>query len=321
MTDTVEKQRSTATSPSPHDRRVGIGIAAATAVVSGIAVAINGYGVRAWADYGGSATYTTGKNLVAAFVLVAVLAIVTARESKEGFTKPRSRSQWAGLAAIAIVGGSVPFLLFFEGLSRATSTNAAFIHKSLIVFVALLAVPLLGEKLRVWHYAAIAVLLWGQAALAGGVAGLVAGTGEVMILAATILWSIEVIIAKKLLVGLSPLTLAGARMGLGSLILIGYGIFSGAFSALGAVGMGEMGWVVLTGGVLSLFVLGWYSALARAQAVDVMAVLVGGALITSLIRTGFQGAALPALGVGLIAAGVVIAVVGSLRQSSRPTTA
>ncbi|NNC42235.1 MAG: DMT family transporter, partial [Acidimicrobiia bacterium] len=164
--------------PSPQKRRQGLQLALATAVVSGIAISINGYGVRAWAEVGGAASYTTVKNVVAALILTGALAVLTRRRSPEGFKAPHRMSGWLGLAAIGLVGGSVPFLLFFEGLSQAESVNAAFIHKTLVVWVALMAVVLLREKLRPIHIAAIGALVLGQALLAGGFGGVVLGNGE-----------------------------------------------------------------------------------------------------------------------------------------------
>ena len=58
---------------------------------------------------------------------------------------------WLALLGIAAIGGSVPFVLFFEGLSRADATQAAFIHKTLVIWVALIAVPLLGERVGAAH--------------------------------------------------------------------------------------------------------------------------------------------------------------------------
>ena len=81
-----------------------------------------------------------------------------------------------------MVGGSVPFVLFFEGLARASSTQSAFIQKTLVVWVALLAVPLLGERLGPLHVAAIGTLVAGQAVLAGGVDRLRFGTGEWLVI-------------------------------------------------------------------------------------------------------------------------------------------
>ena len=56
-------------------RQLGIALATLTAVISGVAVFVNGYGVRAWKGAGASAaTYTTMKNLVAALILLAIAA-------------------------------------------------------------------------------------------------------------------------------------------------------------------------------------------------------------------------------------------------------
>ena len=65
------------------------------------------------------------------------------------------RGQWGALAAIGVIGGSVPFVLFFEGLSSATSPQAAFLHKTLVLWVAVLAVVFLGERLQWGHWLAI----------------------------------------------------------------------------------------------------------------------------------------------------------------------
>ena len=72
-----------------------------------------------------------------------------------------------GAAYVAILGGAVPFLLFFGGLASTASTQAAFLHKTLIVWVALLAIPLLKEKLTWWHGAAIALLRAGPTGARG----------------------------------------------------------------------------------------------------------------------------------------------------------
>jgi drug/metabolite transporter (DMT)-like permease len=303
----------------PHTRGWGIGLALATAVVSGFAIFFNSYGVASWRNAGAStATYTTAKNLVAAFLIGGLLMAMSRRGAAEGFTKPTSRSQWLGLAAVGLIGGSIPFLLFFEGLARATSTQAAFIHKGLLIWVVILAVPLLGERLSWPHVAALGLLVWGQLVLAGGVTDLGVGSGEVMILAATLLWSIEVIVAKRLLADLSPLTVGTARMGLGVVILVGYGIVTGAFGAVGALGWDQWGWALLTGLVLACYVATWFAGLARAQAIDVTAVLVFGAVITAVLRSGVEGAALAPqrLGLVLISLGTAVLILRARRRAS-----
>ena len=124
---------------------------------------------------------------------------------------PRTVRQYAGLGAIAVIGGSVPFVLFFEGLARASSTHAAFMQKTLVVWVAALAVPLLGERLRAAHVAAMALIVGGLVLLDGGLRGFRFGDGELLILAATLLWAVEVVLAKRMLRGITVLKILSPK--------------------------------------------------------------------------------------------------------------
>jgi drug/metabolite transporter (DMT)-like permease len=291
--------------------RQGLTLALAAAVISGFAVYTNSYGVRA---FGSAVVYTTAKNLVAAILLTAALAVAGLRAPREGFTRPRGLAQWGGLAAVAVVGGSVPFILFFEGLARVSSSNAAFIQKTLVVWVALLAVPLLRERIGLWHVAAIAGLVWGQMILGGGGVGIRAGTGEMMIFAATLLWAVETVIARKLLQGLSALTVAAARMGGGVAILIGYTLATTGWGKLAATGWHQWSWAIGTGLILAAYVATWYAALARAGAIDVTALLVPGAIITALLQAGSKALAPQWPGLLLVAAAGALVVLLASRK-------
>ena len=291
--------------------RPGYALALTAAVISGFAVYINSYGVRA---FGSATVYTTAKNLVAAVVIVAALALAARRGPRAGFTRPSGPAQWAGLAAVAVVGGSVPFILFFEGLARVTSADAAFIQKTLVVWVALLAVPLLRERVGPGHVAAIVALVWGQALLGGGVGGIRLGSGEVMILAATLLWAVETVLARKLLAGLSPLTVATARMGGGAVILVGYTLATTPWAALAATGWHQWSWAAATGLILAAYVVTWYAALARVGAIDVTALLVPAAIITALLQAGSKALAPQWLGLALVAAGGALVLLAARKQ-------
>jgi drug/metabolite transporter (DMT)-like permease len=267
-------------------RRAGVLLALGTAGISGVAVFLNGNGVRAFGD---ASLYTTAKNIVAAVVLLAVVAVGSRGGAR--LDRPAGPRQWLGLGAVAVIGGSVPFLLFFEGLARASSTQSAFIHKTLIVWVALLAVPLLGERLSWAHVAAIALLVAGQIGLVGGVSAAL-GSGELMILTATLLWAVEVVLVKKLLPGLSSWTVGVARMGAGSVVLVAWAVIRGQAGKLLAMDATQWGWVLLTGVILAAYVATWFAALARAQAVDVTAVLVLAAVVTAGLQATVNGTAL-----------------------------
>jgi drug/metabolite transporter (DMT)-like permease len=297
---------------TPSTRSIGVALAFATALVSGVSVVVNSHGVSHFDD---ATVYTTAKNAVAGLLLVA-LALPLLRSSHVG-ARPRSRAQGAGLVAIAAVGGSLPFVLFFEGLSRATATQAAFIHKTLVVWVALLAVPLLRERLGPAHYAAIGLVLAGQVWLAGDPGVVAFGVGEAMILAATLLWAVEVILVKRLVERLDPRTLAAARMGLGTVMLLAWLALSGRGGDLLALSGDQWSWAIATGLLLTAYVGTWYAALSRAQAVDVTAVLVFAAVVTAVLDRVTDGAAIDLVGVALVTLGAALAGAAALRTAPR----
>ena len=283
----------------------GIALAMAVAVVSGVSVFVNGFAVKQLPD---AAVYTTLKNGVAAILLIAVAVAVVPR----GNIRALDRRAWSSMAVIGVIGGSVPFILFFSGLTIASAPSAAFIHKTLFVWVVLLAVPFLGERLGWFPILGLGVLLAGQF-LAAPPTGVSWGTGETMILGATLLWAIEVVIARRLLVGAVPSPVVGAaRLGIGLLVLIGYLALTGRFAIVAALTPTQWAWGLGTGILLAAYVGTWLAALRRAPASVVASVLVLGAPITAAL-TALSNGALPAppvlagqsaivLGAGILAA-------------------
>ena len=263
----------------------GLRLALLAAAVSGIAVYLNGQAVRRFPS---PTVYTTGKNVVAGFVLVCVALAIRRQRSDDDAFRPGSLrvSERVGLVVVAVIGGSVPFVLFFEGLARATSNDAAFIHKTLVVWVALLAVVMLGESLSIAHVGAVALLIVGQIALADGVGSLRAGGGEMMILFATLCWAVELILVKRLVASVPSSVVAASRIGGGAMLLVVWLVATGRLDGLATLSLSQWVWLALTGTVLSVFVSVWFAAVARAQVVDVAAVLVLGAVITGLINLG-----------------------------------
>jgi drug/metabolite transporter (DMT)-like permease len=297
--------------------RIGLGAALGTATISGVAVFLNGLAVK---ESGGPATHTATKNLVAALVLGAALLVATRRRSAAGWTPPTGATQLAGLVAVAAIGGGLAFVLFFEGLAQAPSTEAAILHKTLVLWVALAAPWLLGERAG-WPVAAgIVGLLAGQVLLAGDLGAVGLGRPELMILGATLLWAGEVIVMKRLLASLSPLTVGTVRLGGGLVVLFGWVAISGA--DLGSLGTEPWLWALATGVVLAGYVACWTTALANAPAVVVTAVLVLAVPITAALDATFQdkpiGSKLLGLALISVAGGVVVlaARTGAVRTST-----
>lgn len=299
--------------------RNGVLLALATALISGVSIWVNAAAVKQLPD---AAVYTTLKNAVAAALLAGLVAL----------TVPRARviriprRSWGWLVLIGIVGGSVPFLLFFTGLAAASAPSAAFIHKTLFVWVALLAVPLLGERLGAVQVGAMLVLLAGQALILTP-SGVQWGTGETLIAIATLLWAVESIVARRLLSGVPSAVVGAGRLGFGLVVLVGYLAATGKLASIPALGPEQWAWVLLTGGLLSAYVGTWFAALQQAPASLVTALLVVGAPVTAALQAISTGAVpAPAAlgGQGLVLAGAAALVVPVLlqrRRARRPAAA
>ena len=300
----------------------GLLLALCAAMISGVSVFVNSYGVR---EFGDATVYTTAKNAFAAALLVAVTAVLGVR-GRPVVHVPRRSPRLAALVVIGVIGGSVPFVLFFEGLAHATSgpVQAQFINKTLVVWVALLAVGLLGERLGLLQAGAVVLLLAGQVALSGGldVFRMQFGRGEAMIFAATLLWALEVVAAKKLLRWASSWTVALARMALGSALLLSWVFVSGRGGRLAAMDAHQWAWVSVTGTLLAAYVATWLAALALAPAVNVTAVLVAAVPVTALLDAVVRHTALgPQLGgLALVVAGCVLVIMRMLPLRARRRT-
>ena len=133
-------------------------------MISGFSVYLNAQAVRAFGD---PLLYTTIKNLIAAVGLLALVSLMAARLPAERLTRPRGAGAIVGLGFVGIIGGGIAFALFFAGLAQTAAASAGFIQKSLVIWVAILAVALLRERFSRWHVLAIALLVAGQIASSG----------------------------------------------------------------------------------------------------------------------------------------------------------
>jgi drug/metabolite transporter (DMT)-like permease len=260
--------------------RKGAYLALAAALISGVSVYINSFGVREVPD---PFVFTTAKNLLVGLALACLVLAPAAWRELQSLT----RRQWLALLALGLVGGSVPFLLFFYGLSQATAPSAAFIHKTLFIWVAILAVPLLGERLGKLQIAALGILVLGNLVLLGP-ATWALGSAEMFTLAATLLWAVEAVMARRIMGGVSARVAALGRMGFGSLAMLGFLAFTGRVETLVTLDGIQWGWVVLTSVFLLAYVTSYYGALKHAPATLVASVLVLGSVITSLLHAVFS---------------------------------
>jgi drug/metabolite transporter (DMT)-like permease len=227
--------------------------------------------------------FTTTKNVAVALMLFAFFLLPKALPEMKALT----RKQWLTLGAIGCVGGSVPFLLFFYGLSQGTAAGAAFIHKTLFIWVAILAVIFLGERLGKLQWTALATLVGGNLLLLGWPKNWM-GDGECLMLAATLFWAIEAVVAKKVMAQVSANVAAFGRMFFGSIVMLTYLGFAGKLDIITGLSAEQIGWITLTGVFLLVYVSFYYTGLRHAPASVVASLLVPGSVITSMLYAFFD---------------------------------
>jgi drug/metabolite transporter (DMT)-like permease len=287
-------------------------LAAGTAAFSGVAVFLNATAVKAVPD---PAVFTTLKNLVAVAILVAVAAAVV----RPADVRAIGRVDQAALVVIGVLGGGVAFLLFFSGLALASAPSAAFIHKTMFIWVALMAGPFLAERLGLAPILALGALLAGQVLVLPPL-GITWGTGETLIGLATLIWAVEVVLAKHVLGRVRSPIVGVARLGIGLVVLFGFLIGTGRIAGIATLdGTGWM-WIAATGVLLAGYVGTWMAALRRAPATEVTSILVLGAIITAALTAVSRGA----LPEPVTSTGYLLALLGAVALilvRRRPATA
>jgi len=263
----------------------GLIFALVTAMISGFSIFYNKVVIVQGLD---PLIFNIMKNGGVAVVLL--ISLVTRR--KLPALTALSPRKWMKLSLIGLIGGSIPFILFFEGLRSVSAVNANLIHKTLFIWVALFAIPILGERLSIGQIIGYVIIAWSNIAL-GGFTGLSFGRGEQLILLATVLWSVENIIAKVALKDTDSSIVAWSRMAIGSMILILIAVIQGKFILLARVTPHQ--WFATLGSILFLsgYVLAWYRALSRAPATLVASVLILATPVTNVLSAAFLTHTLP----------------------------
>ena len=196
----------------------GIILVFGTAVISGFAIFLNSFGVKGFDPY----LYTFLKNVLVALFLVGLLLGI---KEFSGLKKLK-RKDWFLLAVIGLVGGCIPFLLFFKGLSMTAAASGSFIHKTMFIYVAILAVAFLKERIPNRFFIAGALLLMGNLYFLRFLP-VSLQIGDLLVLTATFFWAVENVISKYALRTLSPRIVAFGRMGIGSVFITLFLIFTG----------------------------------------------------------------------------------------------
>jgi len=261
----------------------GIALALAAAFISGLSVFINAVGVSGQDPF----AYTILKNAFAGIFFAAALLLLGNYKQVLAL----SRKQASKLGLISIIGGSVPFLMFFYGLSILGGSAGSFIYRFLFVFAAILAGITLKEKLDLRFAAGAGLAIIGNFILLGS-GNLSLGLGEALVLGATMLWAVEWTLTKKFLAEIPGRVIATSRMLAGAVamvaILVAVGK-TGSISAMFSFTPSALLWGAAVGTLLFLYLTAWYSALSRISVSKATAILALAGPVTTILGIAFAG--------------------------------
>jgi len=273
-----------------------------TALVSGFSIFVNKFGLKESDPF----VFTGMKNIAVVVFLISAIILL----GEIGELRRLSAKQWGKLTLIGLFGGSIPFLLFFKGLSMTSAATGSFIHKTMFVFVTMGAVIFLKERAEKPFIIGAVLLLAGNALLLK-LSSFSLNTGDLLILIATLLWSVENIISKHALKEISSRVVAFGRMAIGFLFILLFWAFTGRIETALSLTMPQLSWILLTSAFLFLYVISWYYALQKLKASVATSILLLGSPITTLLSMAFLGADVTigqAFGMLMIVAGIVMAV-------------
>ncbi len=290
----------------------GILLVLLTVLISGASNFVNFYAVQGTS----SDAFLAVRNAAVAVLLIPLVLLV-GRTSRDTL----SRKDWVKLGTIGLIGGAIPFLLFFRGLQLAGASGAAtatFGYRTLFLMAAVLGVVVLKEHLSSRLLLAVGLLLAGNVLLLS-LTTPVWTDGTAYVLAATSLWAGEYTLSKHTLRTVSSGTVALGRMGFGGVFLLAYVALTGQMGSIAAFSGVQWQWIALSAVLLLGFVATWYAGLKTVDVSVATAMLVLAFPITwalGLLTAKSTFGVAQAAGVVAIVLGVVLAVgLTSLRET------
>jgi len=237
---------------------LGTLLAVMTAIVSGVAIIVNKFFIVKMDPV----LFTT----IRAFFIGIGFFVISLFQNKFRM-KNLKKFSWKILLIIGFVGGGIAFLLFFTGLKLTTGGRAAFLHKTLPMYITLFAYLFLREKItRKQLFAMLTMLLGTYFILSAKIEPTKMWSnptlGDLLVISATILWAVENTLAKYAMLNKeSNFVVSFARMFFGSLLLFSILVVMDKIDLLFTIPPEHIGYIAVSTGILFCYVLFYYSSL------------------------------------------------------------
>lgn len=192
-------------------------------------------------------------NAIRLTISALVLVVFAWRERRRGIV-PNARTAGGHVVVYALMVAAVYQLLFLLGIDRTTAGNTALIIATVPMWTALLARVFIGEKLQKLAWLGLMVALVGTVIVALQKGDITTGReqlwGNLIILAAALLWSGGTVYSRPLLKRISPMQLSASAVviALPAHYLIAAGRFESSRPALYS---GDVWLIIIYSGVLS----------------------------------------------------------------------
>ena len=221
-----------------------------TAVISGITIVVNKFFVVKIDPL----IFTATRALLIGVVFF-LISLFISKATNKRFKKV----SWKPLLLIGTIGGGIAFWLFFAGLKLTTAGRAAFLHKTLPIYALLLAFIFLKEKITRKHLIAMVIMLGGLILMELGNISQGMRVGDLLVLGATILWAVENTISKKAMINHeSNWIVTFSRMFFGAIVLFAIIFLMKKSDLLFSLTGQQIVYILISGGLLLLYVLTWY---------------------------------------------------------------
>ncbi|MBU5689610.1 MAG: DMT family transporter [Candidatus Aenigmatarchaeota archaeon] len=227
-----------------------------TAIISGIAIPLN----KIFIVNIDPLIFTAIRSIIIGIVFLFIS--LSARKIDKKF-----KTKLPNLLLIALIGGALAFYIYFSGLKMTTGGRAAFLHKTLPLYVALLSFIFLKEKIDKKLMIAIFLMFLGTISIYYGQIKPSQlwqdpKTGDLLVITATFLWAVENIIAKKVMnQGLHNFIVSFSRMFFGGLILFGLVTLTGKLTMIAQLDFIQVRNILISTLTLFSYVFFWYSSI------------------------------------------------------------
>jgi drug/metabolite transporter (DMT)-like permease len=242
---------------------------------------------------------------------IVFLVVIHGTRRREHVARLTARD-WAIVVLLGVIGQFGYQMLFITGLERTSVMNASIIIACTPAAVSIASAAVGHERLPLSHWLGTALSFVGVSLIVGGgaAAGVSSPSGDLMMLACVLCWTVYTVAGRPLLARYSPLVITGLSMAIGTALFLPFSIPDFARTHWADVRI--VAWVcVVFSSLLALnfSYTAWYTGVRHlgSSRTSIYSNLVPvAALLSAMVWLGERLAGIRLLGAVLVAAGVLL---------------